>query len=69
MVATPAMELPLVEADVHCLEGDEVRVDLGSGIVSVGDREFQGTKLPDFLMEILQDGGLVAHRRKEKARA
>jgi len=58
--------LPLVEADVDCREGDEVRVDLGSGIVSVGDREFQGTKLPDFLMEILQDGGLVAHRRKEK---
>jgi hypothetical protein len=26
----------------------------------------QGTKMPLFLLEILQDGGLVAHRRKEK---
>jgi len=58
--------LPLVEADVDCREGDEVEVDLAGGTVLVGDKRFQGTKLPDFLMQILQDGGLVAHRRKEK---
>ena len=58
--------LPLVEADVSCVEGDTVEVDLGNGTVCVGDRMVQGTKLPLFLLRILQDGGLVAHRRKEK---
>jgi methanogen homoaconitase small subunit len=46
-----------------------VEVDLAAGTVRVGERIFQGTKLPQFLMEILQDGGLVAHRRKQKGLA
>jgi methanogen homoaconitase small subunit len=58
--------LPVVEADVECVEGDILEVDLSAGIVKIKDRIFQGIKLPDFLLEILQDGGLVAHRRKEK---
>jgi methanogen homoaconitase small subunit len=58
--------LPLVEADVCCAQGDTVEVDLGNGTVNVGDKVVQGTKLPDFLLRILQDGGLVAHRIKEK---
>jgi methanogen homoaconitase small subunit len=58
--------LPLVEADVRCSQGDVVEVDLASGTVRIGDAIVQGTRLPDFLLAILQDGGLVAHRRKEK---
>jgi methanogen homoaconitase small subunit len=58
--------LPLIEADVEARQGDVVEVDLSSGTVRVNDRAFQGSKLPDFLLEILQDGGLVAHRRKAK---
>jgi len=61
--------LPLVEADVDAKEGDAVEVDLSAGTVKVGKRTYQGTKLPPFLMEILQDGGLVAHRRKQKGLA
>jgi methanogen homoaconitase small subunit len=57
--------LPLIEADVSCDKGDTVDVDLASGTVRVGDEVVHGTRLPDFLLEILQDGGLVAHRRKE----
>jgi methanogen homoaconitase small subunit len=57
--------LPLVEADVSCAKGEIVEVDLSSGEVHVGDKVVQGTKLPGFLLEILQDGGLVAHRKKE----
>jgi methanogen homoaconitase small subunit len=58
--------LPLIEADVPCQEGETVEVDLSRGSVQVKDRVYRGTKLPDFLMKILQDGGLVSHRRKEK---
>ncbi|MGA9099195.1 MAG: 3-isopropylmalate dehydratase small subunit [Methanotrichaceae archaeon] len=57
--------LPLIEANVSCSEGDEIEVDLATGTVRVGGTTIQGTKLPDFLLKILQDGGLVAHRRKQ----
>ncbi|UEC42496.1 MAG: Methanogen homoaconitase small subunit [Methanothrix sp.] len=58
--------LPVVEADVTCRQGDEVEVDFSAGTVIVDGVTFKGTKLPDFLLVILQDGGLVAHRRREK---
>ncbi|MDD1733645.1 MAG: 3-isopropylmalate dehydratase, partial [Methanothrix sp.] len=56
-------------ADVACQKGDMVEVDLAEGLVRVGERVYQGTRLPDFLRAILDDGGLVAHRRKEKGLA
>lgn len=57
--------LPLMEADVECNEGEEIKVDLLKGEVIVPGRgTFNGNKLPDFLLEILTDGGLVAHRKK-----
>ena len=57
--------LPLIEADIDCQEGDEIRVDLLKGEVTVqGKGTFKGSKLPDFLLHILADGGLVAHRMK-----
>lgn len=60
--------LPLMEADVShdCEPGAIVEVDLEEGAVLIGGRKFCGTKLPEFLMKILRDGGLVAHRRREK---
>jgi methanogen homoaconitase small subunit len=57
--------LPLMEADVECEEGDEIEVDLLKGEVRVpGKGVFRGNKLPDFLLDMLTDGGLVAHRKK-----
>lgn len=57
--------LPLMEIDIDCQEGDEIRVDLLKGEVTVpGKSTFKGNKLPDFLLQILADGGLVAHRKK-----
>ncbi len=61
--------LPLIEANVTAQEGDLLEVDLAKGVVRVGERTFQGTRLPDFLLEILQNGGLVACRRKQKGLA
>jgi methanogen homoaconitase small subunit len=61
--------LPLMEADVTCRAGDLMEVDLAAGTVQVGEMIYQGTRLPDFLMEILVDGGLVAHRRRQKGLA
>lgn len=57
--------LPLIEANIECQEGDEIRVNLLEGEVTVsGKGTFRGNKLPDFLLQILADGGLVAHRIK-----
>jgi methanogen homoaconitase small subunit len=57
--------LPLLEANIDCQEGDEIKVDLLKGEVVVPEKgTFKGNKLPDFLLEILTDGGLVAHRKK-----
>ena len=61
--------LALIEADVTAKKGDIVEVDLERGTVRVGEEVYQGTKLPDFLREILDDGGLVAHRRRQKGLA
>lgn len=56
--------LPVMEADVECREGDVVKIDLKNGSIEVNNKTFKGNKLPEFLLEILTDGGLVAHRRK-----
>jgi methanogen homoaconitase small subunit len=57
--------LPLMEADIECEVGDEIEVDLLKGEVRVsGKGVFKGNKLPDFLLDMLTDGGLVAHRKK-----
>jgi methanogen homoaconitase small subunit len=61
--------LPLIEADVNALQGEILEVDLAEGVVRIGERVCQGTKLPAFLREILDDGGLVAHRRRQKGLA
>lgn len=55
--------LPLMEADIQCNEGDEIEADLENGKVTVNGKEYTGNKLPDFLLEILSDGGLVPHRK------
>ncbi len=57
--------LPIVEADVYGAveSGDVVEVDLDNGIVKAGGREYESTRLPEFLQDILKAGGLVAYRR------
>jgi methanogen homoaconitase small subunit len=56
--------LPLLEADIICNEGDEVTIDFENGNILINNKEYKGNKLPDFLLEILNDGGLVQHRKK-----
>jgi methanogen homoaconitase small subunit len=57
--------LPIIEAVVECQEGDIIDIDLENGDLKVKDRSYTGTKLPDFLREILADGGLVEHHKKK----
>ena len=45
--------------------GDEMELDLQEGIVRVGDKEYQCTKLPAYKQGILDQGGLIASLNKE----
>jgi 3-isopropylmalate/(R)-2-methylmalate dehydratase small subunit len=47
-------------------EGDMLSVDLQSGKVEdkTSGSVLQATKLPDFIMEILDDGGLIEHLKR-----
>lgn len=62
--------LPIIETKtmVPCNEGDVVEIDIEDGTITAGSSEYIGTKMPDFLLEILMDGGLVAHRKKQSAK-
>ncbi len=57
--------LPIIEARIDCKEGDIIEIDLEKGLVKNKDQSYQGTKLPDFLREILAYGGLVEYRKKK----
>jgi 3-isopropylmalate/(R)-2-methylmalate dehydratase small subunit len=60
----PAVEAPGAAAAFST--GDEVELDLRAGVVRNLGRgtEVRFRTLPPFLMEILDDGGLVAHLRR-----
>ena len=62
--------LPIIQADVLDLveNRDEIEVDLSEGLVKTPGGAVQGVKLPPFLQRILEDGGLVEHRRKHPVR-
>ncbi|MDK2790733.1 MAG: 3-isopropylmalate/(R)-2-methylmalate dehydratase small subunit [Methanothermococcus sp.] len=62
--------LPLLECkDIskHVSEGDILEVDLDSGVIKnlTTGVELKGQKLPEFMMEILNDGGLMPHLKKK----
>ena len=57
--------LPIIEAKIDCEEGEIIDIDLENGIIKTKNASYTGTKLPDFLREILADGGLVEHHKKK----
>ena len=63
--------LPLLESDQasdDLEEGDQVSVDLLTGKISneSKDQHFSAKPIPDFMMEIIQAGGLVNHLKNRK---
>jgi 3-isopropylmalate/(R)-2-methylmalate dehydratase small subunit len=64
-IGLPVLECPGISSKVK--EGDRLDVDLKAGIVKDQTKNLtlQATKLPDFIMEILDDGGLIEHLKKK----
>jgi len=53
------------EAPNHIVDGEIIAIDFVSGeIISSEDEKFSFPPLPDFLMGILNDGGLIPHVKK-----
>ena len=53
-------ELPDVVTD-----GDEMELSLTEGVIRSGGQEFSCTKLPEYMQQILSQGGLIASLNKE----
>ncbi len=41
-------------------DGDEMELDLQAGLITVGDKQYACTKLPEKMQQILDQGGLIA---------
>jgi len=63
-IGLPVLECSDVSRSVE--EGDELVVELKEGKVKnkSNNLTLQATQLPDFIMEILDDGGLIEHLRR-----
>jgi 3-isopropylmalate/(R)-2-methylmalate dehydratase small subunit len=59
--------LPLVECDVPADEGDELEINFETGTVKnlTKNKEFKFKSLPEFLLKLIESGGLVEYTKKE----
>lgn len=60
--------LPVIECPeaMKITAAELLQVDLTSSRITAGDLTLQGLKLPDFMLEIIQAGGLVAMKRRQR---
>ena len=64
-IGLPILECPQAVAAIKA--GDEVKADLSAGIIynlSTGEK-FTAEPFPEFIQEIINDGGLLAHLAKK----
>lgn len=59
--------LALLEADVfdEINEGDEIDVDITTGVIRWKDREFTAKPIPPFMVELIDAGGLINYLKKQ----
>jgi 3-isopropylmalate/(R)-2-methylmalate dehydratase small subunit len=58
----PVIQCPAVLP--HVRDGDTLAVDFGRGLIEAREGTFPFAPIPDFILEILRDGGLVPHTKK-----
>ena len=59
--------LPVIECPdaVEAIQtGDTVAIELEKGYLEVMGQKFEFSPFPDFILELIKDGGLIAHIRK-----
>jgi 3-isopropylmalate/(R)-2-methylmalate dehydratase small subunit len=55
------------ECRTRVKEGDTITIDFGGGKILLPDGDIAFEPLPPFLMQILEDGGLIEHTKKKIA--
>ena len=64
-VGVPLLEAPGVSALIE--DGEEIEVDMEDGlIISESGKEIEFKKLPPFMLEILESGGLINYLKNQK---
>lgn len=59
--------LPIIECDTDLIdEGQLLRVNLANGIIKTETIEIQIKPLPDFMLKLLLEGGVLEHFRKHR---
>ncbi len=62
-VGLPALECKGVSEEVET--GDQLEIDLNAGTITVnGERQLRFTPVPEFMTQLLNEGGLVPYLRK-----
>jgi len=61
--------LPLLESrniSKHVNEGDEIEIDMENGIIKdlSNGKEFEIKALPEFMIDILEEGGMISYLKK-----
>jgi 3-isopropylmalate/(R)-2-methylmalate dehydratase small subunit len=59
--------LALLEADIfdEIEQGEEVEVDIATGAIKWGTREVKAKPIPLFMVELINEGGLINYLRKK----
>ena len=59
--------LPLAECSIEAKEGDELEVDFSNGKIKniTRDEMYESKPLPDFLISMLESGGLVGYTKRK----
>ena len=59
--------LALLEADLvdFVEEGEEIEVDIASGIIKCKKTEIQSKPIPPFMVELINEGGLIKYLKKK----
>jgi 3-isopropylmalate/(R)-2-methylmalate dehydratase small subunit len=64
--------IPIIECNEvydRANEGDEIEINPSRGVIRLAStgEAFEGTRLPDFLLDIIRSGGLINHIKSQKA--
>jgi 3-isopropylmalate/(R)-2-methylmalate dehydratase small subunit len=59
--------LALLEADIldDIEQGEEIEADISAGVIKWGTREVKAKPIPPFMVELINEGGLINYLRKK----
>ncbi|MBP1734835.1 MAG: leuD, partial [Deltaproteobacteria bacterium] len=59
--------LALLEADIfdEIEQGEEIEVDITTGVIKWGAQEVKAKPIPSFMIELINEGGLINYLRKK----